>query len=62
MKDNWIFNHAINKKFKRDEKLKQIVFEKYLKNFRMELKNKGKVSIDVDRKKVLDIYSRIQEA
>jgi hypothetical protein len=62
MNNDWIFNHAINKKFKRDEKLKQIVFEKYLKNFRMELKNEGKVSIDVDRKKVLDIYSRIQEA
>ncbi len=38
------------------------MLEKYLKNFRMELKNEGKVSIFVDWKKVLDIYSRIHEA
>ena len=62
MNNDWIFNHAINKKFKKDEKLKQIVLEKYLKNFRMKLKKEGKVSIDLDRSKVLDIYSRIQEA
>ena len=62
MNNDWIFNHAINKKFKKNEKLKQIVLEKYLKNFRMELKKEEQISIVVDRKKVLDIYSCIQEA
>jgi hypothetical protein len=62
MNNDWIFNHAVNKKFKKDEKLKQIVLEKYLKNFRIKLKKEGKVSIDLDRNEVLDIYSRIQEA
>ena len=62
MNNDWIFNHAINKQFRKDKNLKQIVLEKYLKNFRMELKKEEQVSIFVDRKKVLDIYSGIQEA
>ena len=61
MNHDWIFNYAINKHFRREEKLNQIVLEKYLKNFRRELKNEGKVSFNVDRNYVLGIHSSIQE-
>lgn len=61
MNHDWIFNFAINKHFRREKKLNQIVLEKYLKNFRRELKNEGKVSFNVDRNYVLKIYSYIQE-